>query len=138
MPWISDEAFDFMEDCKEKKIIGRSAHNRRGNCGKRGRVMLLSDILTKKQRESLNGECKTYHMNKPMNWDMFISMPTDLQVEYIKTLRKKFNVPDFQIAHMLDVPIDILYEHYTSIKLRVNVPIDYDVEGWLNWKGENA
>lgn len=138
MPWMTEEEYEFKEDCREKKDIARSAKSKRANCGRRGRVVFPSDKLTDSQRKALNGECKTYCMNKPMNWDIFISMPTDLQVEYIKTLRKKFDVPDFQIAYMLDVPIDILYEHYTSIKLRVNVPIDYDVEGWLNWKGENA
>lgn len=138
MAWMSDEAYDFIEDCKEKKDIGRSARNKRGHCGKGGRVIFSSDNLTKKQRESLNGECKVYRMNAPMKWGDFVAMPVDLQIEYIKSLRKKFNVPDFEIASMLDVSIDILYEHYTEIKLRVNVPATYDTEGWLEWRGEET
>lgn len=138
MALIYDDTFEeYIEDIKNKKAIARSARNRRGNCGRRGSIRFSSDNLTESQRKALNSEVKTYRMNAPMIWDEFISMPVDLQVEYVKNLRKKFNVPDFEIATMLEVPIDILYEHYTLIKLRVNVPATYDIEGWTNWRGEN-
>ena len=57
-----------------------------------------SDHYTKKQLESMNGEVKTYQLGKPMSLEDFGELPDDLKKMYIKELRKKFNVPDEELA----------------------------------------
>ena len=100
MPWMSEEQYAFVEDCKEKKITARSARHTRTHCGKGGSVKFPSDYMNRKELKAMNGECKSYRMNKPMQWNEFKKMPDDLQKEYIKTLRERF-----------DVPVSILAEH---------------------------
>lgn len=49
----------------------------------------------------MNGECKSYRLNDPMDWKEFKSMPDDIKITYIKLLQKKFNVPFIHIGKML-------------------------------------
>ena len=104
MAWMSDEAYELMQENREKKALGQQAKNRRGNAGKKGAVQLPSDRLTKKQWEAKNGECKSYRMNEPMTWAQFMEMPDDLKVLYIKAIRKKYQTPDCILALGMDVP----------------------------------
>ena len=117
MAWKSDELYDYQEDIKEKRSINRSARNRRGHTGKGGAVKFSTDYLTEKQLRALDGECKTYRLGSPMNWDEFKSMPTDLQVMYIKKLRKQFNVPDEELATAMGVDISVFTERLGKLKL---------------------
>ena len=103
MCWMSDEQYEFIKDSIDKKNVARSAHNKRTHCGKSGRVRLPSDYKTKKELEAMNGDVKSYKMNEPITWDMFKSMPDDLKIMYIKSIRKKFNVPDKYVAEMMGV-----------------------------------
>ena len=83
MEWMKE----WRNEIREQTITARSARNRRGVKGKRGAVSLPSDFLTEKQREALNGECKSYKLGSPMQWEQFKEMPTDLQAMYIKLIR---------------------------------------------------
>lgn len=103
MARMSDEKYEYIQDVKEKRFTARSSHNKRTHIGKGGSVRFPSDSMTKKQREAMNGECKTYRLNDPMSWDDFKDMPDDLKVMYIKQLRSKFNVPDEELALAMDV-----------------------------------
>ena len=103
MAWMSDEEFVLRKDCQEKAITARSAKRTRPHCGKGGRVKLHSDYLTKKERDAMNGEVKSYRLNDPMTWKEFRDMPDDLQVCYIKALRKKYNVSDKALSHAMGV-----------------------------------
>lgn len=99
MAWMSDEEYEYKQDCREKSIAARSARNKKTHTGKGGRVRLPSDNLSKKEREAMNGECIKYaSLKKPMSWEEFKKLPKDLAVQYIKSLRKKYNVPDKNIA----------------------------------------
>ena len=91
---MTNVKYEFLQDCHEKAITARSARNRKRYPGKKGPVKLPSDYMSEKEKEALNGECKTYKLGAPMSWDEFNKMPDDLKVMYIKNLRKKFNVPD--------------------------------------------
>lgn len=117
MAWMSDEAFDLKQENREKKVTAQSARNRRGHTGKGGAVRMPSDNLTKKQREALNGECKTYRMGAPMKWGEFVGMPEDLQVMYIKGLRKTYNVPNKVLAEMLGISVSLISRYFKSIGL---------------------
>lgn len=105
MAWMSDEKYEYIEDVKDKAFTARSARNKKGHTGKGGAVRTASDFMTKKQLNALNGECKTYKLGAPMTWEKFSEMPDDLKKMYIKNLRKKFNVPDEELAGMLGVDI---------------------------------
>lgn len=103
MAWLSDEQYVLMQDTGDKKITARSARHTRTHCGKGGAVKFPSDYLTKGQIKKMSGECKSYKMNEPMTWVEFKSMPDDLKILYIKSLREKFNVPCNAIADMFGV-----------------------------------
>lgn len=117
MAKMSDEAYELMQEIKEKKVTARSARNTRTHCGKGGYVRMPSDNMSKKELRAMSGECVTYHLNKPMTWMMFTSMPDDLKIEYIETLRERFKVPDKEIAFMMEVDEDVLTECLLQLKL---------------------
>lgn len=137
---MTNEKYEFFEDCKEKAITARSARNRRARNGSGGGVKLPSDYLSEKQLNSLNGECKTYRLGAPMSWDEFSEMPNDLKAMYIKSLRKKFNVPDENIAEMMGI------SRPTFCKLIVELGLGggkgtggkrvWDEEGFFVWCGK--
>ena len=103
MAWMSDEQYELMQDTRDKKITARSARKTRSHCGKSGSVKFPSDYLTKKERDAMNGEVKSYRMNEPMSWEEFKELPDDLKVCYIKAIRKKYDAPDTAIAEMLGI-----------------------------------
>lgn len=51
----------------------------------------------------MNGECVTYDLSKPMSWERFKAMPRDLQINYIKMIRQRFEPTDGAIAEMFGV-----------------------------------
>ena len=100
---MKDEEFVYKSDVRDKAITARSARHTRTHCGKGGRVRFPSDNLSKKELMKMNGEVKSYRLNSPMSWAEFKSMPDDLKVVYIQALRKKYKVPDVNIAGMLGI-----------------------------------
>lgn len=98
---MKDEEYLFHTDCRDKKSVARSARSKRTHNGKRGRVKLPSDYMTKKELNAMNGEVKSYRLNEPMSWKEFRAMPDDIKVTYVKLLREKFGVPDSHIAEMM-------------------------------------
>lgn len=115
---MTNEKYEFFEDCKEKAFTARSARNRRSHCGKSGTVKFPSDYMSQKQLNSLNGECKTYRLGAPMSWDEFSEMPDDLKAMYIKNRRKKFNATDMELAADMGVDISVFMECLDSIKVK--------------------
>lgn len=103
MALMPDEQYVMISDSIEKKKISHSSHNRKTHCGKGGRVKFPSDYLSKKELKAMNGDVKTYNLNKPMTWEEFRSMPQDLQIMYIKKLRNEFGVPDSVLSKAMGV-----------------------------------
>lgn len=137
MAWMSDEKYEFIEDVKEKRFTARSARNKKGHTGKGGAMRTPADFMSKKELKELNGECKTYKLGAPMSWDMFSELPDDLKAMYIKSLRRKFNVPDDEIAIGMGVDIFEFIECLKSIKLKPFAASDWydtdDHERFLTW-----
>lgn len=100
---MTDEKFVFVSDCAEKKRTARGIHNKRTHSGKGGKVIFPSDYLTRKEREAMNGEVKTYALNRPMRWKEFKLLPDDLRREYIENLQKRFGVMQKDLAVMFGV-----------------------------------
>ena len=103
MAMLPDEQYIMISDSIEKKNIARSSRCRRTHCGKGGRVKFPSDYKTKKELKAMNGDVKTYNLNRPMSWTEFKTLPEDLKITYIKKLRNEFKVPDKVIAEMMCV-----------------------------------
>lgn len=103
MALMPDEQYVMISDSIEKKKIAHSSHNRKTHCGKGGRVKFPSDYLSKKELKAMNGDVKSYNLNKPMTWEEFRSMPQDLQIMYIKKLRNEFGVPDIVLGKAMGV-----------------------------------
>ena len=103
MALMPDEQYVMISDSIEKKKIAHSSHNRKTHCGKGGRVKFPSDYLSKKELNAMNGDVKSYSLNKPMTWEEFRSMPQDLQIMYIKKLRNEFGVPDIVLSKSMGV-----------------------------------
>lgn len=100
---MNDAEYLYKHDVMQKSNIARSARSRRTHNGKSGGVKLPSDYMTEKEIQSMNGEVKSYPLNKPMEWEEFKSMPEDIQQTYIKLLQNKFGVPMKAVAEMLGV-----------------------------------
>ena len=103
MALLPDEQYVMISDSIEKKKIARSSHNRKTHCGKSGRVKFPSDYLSKKELKAMNGDVKSYNLNRPMTWEKFRSMPQDLQIMYIKKLRNEFGVPDIVLSKAMGI-----------------------------------
>lgn len=76
---------DFDYDVMQKKRTARSAyaHVR----FKRGGCTLPSDLKTRKEREAMNGEVKSYNVTRPMRWQEYKRLPDDLKREYWRNMQ---------------------------------------------------
>lgn len=134
---MTDEKYTFVQDVREKKVTGYSASKRRTHGGKRGRVRLPSDNLTKKELLKMSGECKYYRLNEPMKWEQFKQMPADLQITYIKMLREKYGCPNSALAEMFGVSSRNV-SVYTARNLNIGAGKGknsgkWNKEGFLAW-----
>ena len=138
MAWMSEAEYELKQDCMEKKITARSAKSTRTHCGKSGAVKFPSDYLSKKELNAMNGECKSYRMNAPMSWKEFKSMPADLQRDYIRALRKTYNVPNNALAEMFGVTPQSVNKYLPEIGLAVGKAAGgkriWNKEGFLAWR----
>lgn len=137
MAYWSEEEKEFHHENSTKKHVAASAHKQRTHCGKGG-CKLPSDFMTKKEIKAMNGETKTFNLNKPMYWDTFKAMPDDLKREYINGLREKFDVPDQKIAEMFGVIPNTISRFFKCYGLAVvgkRGSRKWDEDGWDRWRG---
>lgn len=76
---------EFDKDIREKKQIGNSDRHKVVGGGRR--VGFPSDSLTKKEREALNSEVRSWNTKRVMPWGTYKQMPGDLQKEYLTNMR---------------------------------------------------
>lgn len=133
---MKDEEYLFFSDSFEKKNIARSSHNKRTHTGKGG-CTLPSDKYTKKELHAMNGEVKSYRMNDPIKFDEFKYWPTEHQETYLKLLRRKFDVPDNQLAKMFGVAQSSLHNYLKRKGLNASGVRSgtqhWDKEGFWRW-----
>lgn len=133
---MTDEKYTFIEDVREKKKTATGAYHKRTHCGKGGAIRFPSDFMTKKERDAMNGEVKSYKLNAPMSWAEFKAMPDDIKITYITALHNKFNVSDTKLAEMFG-------KHQTRVSAemrRLGVSCGrrgantvWDKDGWYAW-----
>lgn len=133
---MTDEKFVFTSDVADKKRTAMGAHNKKTHAGKGGKVKFPSDYMTKKELDAMSGEVKSYKMNSPMTWAEFKALPDDLKSAYINLLRKRFNVSDAKIAHMMGISSPS-FSQYMSKRGFTSAPrgkdTKWDSEGWYSW-----
>lgn len=139
MPRYSDEAWEYIQDSREKKITARSARHTRTHCGKSGSVKFPSDYMTKKEIKAMSGKVESYRLGEPMSWKEFKSMPKDLKIQYIKRLRASYSVPDRYIAEMFGICKSTLTRDIKDLGLsKGNAAhgdgvLKWDRDGWFAW-----
>lgn len=132
MALMPDEQYVMISDSIEKKKIAHSSHNRKTHCGKGGRVKFPSDYLSKKELKAMNGDVKSYNLNKPMTWEEFRSMPQDLQIMYIKKLRNEFGVPDIVLSKAMGVCKSSFSKAMKDLNLSLGKSAGATAKQWLN------
>lgn len=132
MALMPDEQYVMISDSIEKKKIAHSSHNRKAHCGKGGRVKFPSDYLSKKELKAMNGDVKSYNLNRPMTWEEFRSMPQDLQIMYIKKLRNEFGVPDIVLSKAMGVCKSSFSKAMRDLNLSLGKSAGATGKKWLN------
>ena len=132
MALMPDEQYVMISDSIEKKKIAHSSHNRKTHCGKGGRVKFPSDYLSKKELKAMNGDVKSYNLNRPMTWEEFRSMPQDLQIMYIKKLRNEFGVPDIVLSKAMGVCKSSFSKAMRGLNLSLGKSAGATGKQWLN------
>lgn len=136
MAMLPDEQYVLFSDTAEKKRVARCSHNKRAHCGKGGSVTFPSDFMSKKEREAMNSEVKSYNLNKPMTWKELRKMPKDLQTTYIKKLRNNYDVPDTVLAESFGVSQSYISQVLSSLGLGSGLNAGGKRKGWR--KSEKA
>lgn len=85
---MTDEAYVFHEDSKEKKRVARSAHKKATHNSRRCRFP--SDYKTRKELNAMNSEVTTYNLAAPMKWAEYKKMPAEIRRKYIVSLEDKY------------------------------------------------
>lgn len=133
---MTDEKYAYVSEVIEKKQTARSARNRRTHTGRGGKAKLPSDYMTKKELQAMNGECKTYRMNAPMKWAEFKAMPDKLKIDYIRSIKEKYDAPISAIADMFGIHRATLCQEFHRLGLDCGKPgptRNYDKEGFMIW-----
>lgn len=98
---MTDEKFVLISDIKDKKRTARGGFNKVRKKG--GRVRLPSDYMTEKERAKLNGDVKSYNLNRPMKWAEYKKLPDDLKETYLLRLRNLYNATATGLGRMFGV-----------------------------------
>lgn len=110
---MNEYEYEFVQDSKEKKNIGRNIKYKNGT-GK-GPLKFPSDYLTKKEKEKMNGPLNSYDMGKPMTYSKFKAMPDDLQKQYLQGMMDKFYPTQGAIAKLFgvsDVTVSLIMKRF--------------------------
>lgn len=122
---------EFDRDCMEKKSIARSAHKRPGmylgtNCS------LPSDHLTAAEMQQMSGPLVSYQLGKPMTWDDFKQLPTDLMRLYLQNLQNKYGGTADRVAEMLGVSRTMVFRYSRTCRVSWSRPKN-DAESAKAW-----
>lgn len=112
---MTDEAYVFHEDSKEKKRVARSAHKKPAHNSRRCRFP--SDYKTRKELNAMNSEVTSYNLSQPMKWAEFCAMPEDLQKKYLISLRAKYNANLTCLGEMFGVNRQTVANRFVALGL---------------------
>lgn len=139
---MNDAAYAFKEDVKERKSMLSGARHKK-NGSKSRSCKLPYESLSYYQRKKLNGEVKSYPMNRPMTWKKFQTYPDDLQETYLATLVDGFNVSMNQIGDMMNISnttLNRLIKNKGFTKIHTTrgrrVVTEEDIQSWNEFLGD--
>ena len=124
---------DFDYDVMQKKQLARNKF--RNAKYKHGGCHLPHEDLTPAQIKRRNGPMVTYNLNLPMSWDIFRTMPQDLQQQYLDSLHTRFGVGPSDLAKYLffRTPSN-LHQSTKAMGLTVAKRDKHrDIDGFLAW-----
>lgn len=98
---MDDARYVLFEELKEKNATKRGAYHKVRGGGRH--VKMPSDTLTRKEKQALNGDVKTYRLGEPMVWAEFLLMPREMQVSYINRLDAEYDPTNGQLGDMFGV-----------------------------------
>lgn len=93
---MTDPEYLFKQTEIERKRIGRGDRNKKRGGGRY--VRLPSDNMTKKEREAMNGEIKTYKVKEFYNWEEFKALPDDMQLKWVNSLINRYGCSVYAIS----------------------------------------
>ena len=80
----------------------------------------------------MNGDVKSYNLNRPMTWKQFRSMPQDLQIMYIKKLRNDFGVPDIVLGKAMGICKSSFSKAMSDLNLSLGKSAGAKGKQWLD------
>lgn len=114
----------FHQDVREKKSI-RSSASKTNRTGK-GPVRFPSDYLSKKEREKMSGECKSWVFKSFPGRDEFNEMSDDVKIQYLNWLLNTYNVGLMNISKIIfnqsQSTLRNWLDENPEIKKYVNIP----------------
>lgn len=133
---MKDAEYLFKQTAAERKRIGRGDYSKkRGSKSKK--CSLPHDGLTRKEWERMNGEIKTYSMERPVKWETFKQWPVEIQKNYLAGLQEKFNAKSSDIAAMLGVSPKTLFLLTRQIGFAFKMSRSkVNLEAWKAFLGE--
>ena len=93
---------ELASEIRNRKSIGHQAKHKKNGCRSK-KCSLPSDRYTKKQLKGLNGEVMIRNLSKPMGWEAFKLMPSDLQQEYLKKLHDEYGANMKSVSEMFGI-----------------------------------
>ncbi len=121
---MTEEKEVYFEDLKQKNDIKKSAF-KKNRTGK-GPLRFPSDYKTKKEREAMNGECRSWNLNGFYSWDEFKKMPDDIKITWLNRMLNKFGVRLCDISkivfHKSDSHLANWLGKNKEIHMYINVP----------------
>lgn len=93
---MTDPEYLFKQTEIERKRIGRGDRNKKRGGGRY--VRLPSDNMTKKEREAMNGEIKTYKVKEFYTWKEFKALPDDLQLKWVNSIINRYGCSVYAIS----------------------------------------
>ena len=107
---------EFYEDVIERGGLISSARHKKGGSHSTS-CSLPTDRMKAAEIKKLNGNVVTYRLGKPMTWETFTAMPTDLQKEYIKKLINRYSITNTRLAGMFGVDKETLEYKLQELKV---------------------
>lgn len=85
---MTDPEYLFRQTEIERKKLGYGDKHKKRGGGKT--VRFPSDYLSKKERDAMNGEIKTYKQKEFYNWEEFKALPDDLQLKWVNSIINRY------------------------------------------------
>ena len=112
---------DFEFDCmKKKQLAGQAKYRKRGSKSKK--CSLPSDGMTNKQWKERCGPVVSFNFSKPISWEDFKKLPTNIQAEYIVNLQQKYGATAVDFGNMFGVKSLTVRRHAEANRLDVDFP----------------